>query len=67
MPKTKSSGVDLSKSKESRTSRTCDVCQNSLAGGRLVVPWEEGNNSYGYIVCPHCRHKNIVDGLGEDD
>ena len=45
----------------------CECCQQSLNGGSLTLPWEDGNNAYAYVRCPHCGHKNIRDGYGEDD
>ena len=40
-------------------SDTCENCGWSLKGGEYVSPWEDGDNEYGYIICPHCRHENI--------
>lgn len=45
----------------------CIECGGSLAGGELVLPWEDGDNSHAYVICPHCGYKNIVYGYGEDD
>jgi DNA-directed RNA polymerase subunit RPC12/RpoP len=46
---------------------TCESCQQSLAGGDRSLPWEDGDNANAYIRCPHCSHKNIKYGFGEDD
>ena len=45
----------------------CESCGQSLAGGKLTLPWEGGSNANAYVRCPHCGHKNIVYGYGEDD
>ena len=39
--------------------RTCEYCEEPLAGGEYTGPWENGNNSNGYIKCPHCRSVNF--------
>lgn len=36
----------------------CINCGYSLQGGSYTLPWEDGNNEYGYVICPHCRCKN---------
>ena len=46
---------------------TCEGCGQSLAGGDLTLPWEEGDNEYAYVECPHCGYKQIKYGYGEDD
>ena len=45
---------------------TCEKCGWSLDGGEYVLPWEDDDNEYGYIICPHCKHENI-DWSTEDD
>lgn len=45
----------------------CIRCQQSLAGGFLTLPWQDGDNENAYITCPHCGYDNIVYGYGEDD
>lgn len=45
----------------------CMSCGWSLDGGGLTLPWEDDDNEYAYITCPHCGAKNIVYGYGEDD
>ncbi|MGG7212875.1 hypothetical protein ACQPUY_04570 [Clostridium nigeriense] len=46
----------------------CSNCQKSLSGGDLTLPWENGGNKYAYVICPHCRCKNILyDFGGQDD
>lgn len=45
---------------------TCYNCGASLDGGELILPWEDGDNSYAYIICPNCGERNIRDGYGED-
>lgn len=50
-----------------RRSGTCSNCEQSLSGGNLILPWEDGDNSYAYVTCPCCGHKNIKYGFGEDD
>lgn len=46
---------------------TCLNCQQSLRGGDLTLPWEDGNNPNAYVTCPHCGYKNNKYGFGEDD
>ena len=36
----------------------CINCQNDLSGGEYIAPWEDGDNSCGYVICPHCGYKN---------
>jgi DNA-directed RNA polymerase subunit RPC12/RpoP len=45
----------------------CINCQQSLAGGVLTLPWEDGDNKYAYVTCPHCGFENVQYGYGEDD
>ena len=45
----------------------CIECGWSLDGGELILPWEDGDNSCAYVICPHCGCENIVYGYGEDD
>lgn len=46
----------------------CINCQQSLKGGELTLPWADGNNPQAYVICPHCRYKNIIYGFcGGDD
>ena len=45
----------------------CTSCRQSLEGGSLTLPWEDGDNSYAYVTCPHCGYQIILDGYGEDD
>ena len=46
----------------------CSNCGKSLSGGDLTLPWADGNNKYAYVICPHCRCKNILYGFaGQDD
>lgn len=45
----------------------CINCQQSLSGGDLTLPWEDGDNKHAYVTCPHCGYKNIRYGFGEDD
>ena len=45
----------------------CVNCGWSLLGAYLTLPWEDGDNKYAYVTCPHCRYKNIRYGYGEDD
>ena len=47
--------------------RTCLNCQQSLSGGELTDRWEDGGNAEAYVICPHCRYKNIMYGYGGDD
>ena len=37
----------------------CENCGLSLNGGDYHAPWEDGDNEYGYVECPHCSHKNV--------
>ncbi len=45
----------------------CVSCEQTLEGGELVLPWADGNNPNGYVICPHCGYENTVYGIGEDD
>lgn len=45
----------------------CESCGQSLEGGDLTLPWEDGDNAYAYVTCPHCGYDNIKYGYGEDD
>lgn len=36
----------------------CENCGWSLSGGEYVAQWEDDDNAEGYIICPHCKHKN---------
>lgn len=42
-------------------------CRRSIDDGELTSPYEDGDNAYSYVICPHCVAKNIIDGYGEDD
>lgn len=44
----------------------CINCQKPLKAAVLTLPWEDGDNPYAYVTCPHCRYENIVEGYGED-
>lgn len=46
---------------------TCINCEMPLDGGVLILPWEDGDNEYAYVICPHCGAENIQYGYGEDD
>ena len=37
----------------------CENCGGSLDRGDYISPWEDGDNEYGYVICPYCRHKNV--------
>lgn len=37
----------------------CENCGWSLNNGEYVLSWEDDDNPYGYIICPHCEHKNF--------
>ena len=37
---------------------TCECCGRSLRGGELTLPWEDGDNAYAYVTCPHCGPMN---------
>lgn len=39
---------------------TCISCQQSLAGSEHTSPWEDGDNSAGYVTCRHCGAQNYV-------
>lgn len=39
--------------------RKCSNCRSSLKGGSYTAPWENGNNSDGYVKCPHCGYINF--------
>ena len=47
--------------------RECENCGMPLEGGEFTAPWEDGDNPNAYVICPHCRYKNILYGFGEDD
>jgi len=38
---------------------TCANCGQSISRGSLTAPWEDGDNSYAYVRCPHCGCENI--------
>lgn len=38
----------------------CINYQQSLSGGYLDLPWEDGCNKYSYVICPHYIYKNIL-------
>lgn len=42
-----------------KNSKKCANCGQSLRGGSYTAPWENGNNSDGYIKCPHCGYVNF--------
>ena len=52
---------------ETKVHDTCENCGRSLDGGELTLPWEDGDNPTAYVICPHCRYKNIQYGYGEDE
>ena len=45
----------------------CVNCGRSLLGAYLTLTWEDGDNEYAYVICPHCRYRNILYGYGEDE
>jgi len=45
----------------------CESCGQSLSRGEISAPWEDGDNTYAYIKCPYCDHRNIKYGWGGDD
>jgi DNA-directed RNA polymerase subunit RPC12/RpoP len=47
--------------------KECINCQQSLSGGELTDRWEDGDNEYAYVKCPHCGFKNILYDYGGDD
>lgn len=62
-------GICLSKELDVRSEimDTCENCQQSLSGRDLTLPWEDGDNAYAYVTCPHCGHENTKYGFGGDD
>lgn len=40
---------------------TCTNCGWSLDGAPYYAPWEDGDNPYEYVICPHCNAKNNLD------
>lgn len=46
---------------------TCECCGRSLRGGKLTLPWEDGDNAYAYVTCSHCGTENTQYGYGKDD
>jgi DNA-directed RNA polymerase subunit RPC12/RpoP len=55
------------KRKEYTKMEDCINCQQPLKGGGLTLPWEDEDNAYAYVTCPHCGHENIKEGFGGDD
>ena len=49
------------------TMEFCEICDRPLTGGELTLPWEDGNNRYAYVTCPHCGCRNVQYGYGEDE
>ena len=45
----------------------CVKCGLLLDGGILTLPWEDGDNCYAYVTCPHCGYENYMFGFGEDE
>lgn len=50
--------------RNNKNSRTCENCGRNMTKGSYTAPWENGNNSDGYIKCPYCGHVNFI---WEDD
>ena len=46
-------------SSRQNSGRICSNCGQSLNGGEYTAPWENGNNSEGYVTCPHCGYTNF--------
>ncbi len=44
----------------------CPYCQQSLDGGVYTEPWEDGDNAYGYVTCPHCGEDVLLDSDDDD-
>lgn len=44
---------------KSTNNQKCSNCQESLSGSSYTAPWEDGNNSDGYIKCSHCGYINF--------
>ena len=44
---------------DNSNAKKCANCGESLQGGEYTAPWENGNNSDGYIKCPHCGYINF--------
>ena len=53
--------------KEEDKMDVCECCGRSLAEGVITLPWEDGDNEYAYVTCPHCGAENTQYGFGEDD
>ena len=45
----------------------CRNCGNSLEGGYYTDPWEDGDNEYGYWICPYCGAINEDWNSVDDD
>lgn len=46
----------------------CEIFDRYLFNSPVfTLPWEDGDNPYAYVTCPHCGHDNTVYGYGEDD
>lgn len=55
------------KNKEVDVMDRCINCGQDLSEGVYTAPWEDGDNEYGYVICPHCRTKNIDWTSGDDE
>ncbi len=44
-----------------------NVVEDHWRGGVLTLPWEDGDNEYAYVTCPHCGAENTQYGFGEED
>ena len=45
----------------------CCNCGCSLANAPYTMPWEDGDNEYGYWTCKNCGEKNTDWASGDDD
>ncbi len=45
--------------------RTCEFCGMPLDGAEYIMPWEDGDNYYGYWICPFCGKETEDDS--DDD
>lgn len=52
--------ITLRERSNRHNNKKCLNCGQSLKGEGYIGAWEDGNNSDGYIECPHCGHVNFL-------
>ena len=45
----------------------CCECGCELRGAAYTLPWEDGDNDYGYWTCPSCGEETIDFSTVDDD